>query len=85
MLPEAIPLAELRTLARRLIEPYLEYVEHKSLVDKNRVLRALAAADPAGGLRTLEEMQNIGPGLTRRSRARSSVRWLEPICEKPMR
>ena len=87
MLPELIPPAESRALARRLIEPYLEDLEHKSLVDKNRVLRALAAADPAGALWMLEEKQNIGPGLTAqvksevvRALARTDLRKAEAIA-----
>ena len=87
MLPELIPLAESRALARRLIEPYLEDLEHRSLVDKNRVLRALAAADPAGTLRILDEMQNIRPALTAqvksevvRALARTDLRKADAIA-----
>jgi hypothetical protein len=71
MLPEVIPLAESRTLARRLIEPYLRDFEHRSLIDKNRVLLAFAQADPTEALRTLEEARTSG--LTATAQIKSEI------------
>ena len=60
MLPDPIPLEESRALARRLAEPIWEGFDDKSLAAKALVLRSLAAADPFGVLRKMDDVDPAG-------------------------